>query len=96
MAKEYSSENIITNPQKKYFHINALHIERVLKTGTECALVREYALDGDSKSKVYDGLLKLLTLEGQWVLDPLCKQGIERMYYYSKLNPCRHYNIPCS
>ena len=34
-------------------------------------------IDDDSKSKVYSGLLKLLTLEGQWVFDPLCKQGTD-------------------
>ena len=32
-------------------------------------------VDGDSKSTVYESLLQLLTLEGQWVFDPLCEQG---------------------
>ena len=38
----------------------------------------------DRMSQVYDGLIELLTLEGQWVFDPLCKQG-NGMYYYSNL-----------
>ena len=44
--------------------------------------------------------IKLLTLKGQWVFNPLCKQGIGRMYYYSyfnwlsQLNPCEHYYNP--
>ena len=40
----------------------------------------------DCMSQVCDGLIELLTLEGQSVFDPLCKQGnttIGRMYYYS-------------
>ena len=35
-------------------------------------------LDGRARAKpeVYEGLVKLLTIPGQWVFDPICGEGV--------------------